>query len=413
MSSAFPAKAISPVLDALRDRDISVTVCRHEGGAAMMAEAVGKATGRPGICFVTRGPGATNASAGHPYRAAGLDAADRVRRPGRARQPGARCVPGTRLPRRVRRHGQVGGRDRRCRRAWPRSCRARFPPRRSGRPGPVVSACPRHADRARSRARCAAHSSRSRPRRARRHGALESLLSASRAPDRDSRRQPLVRGGLRSDRALRRAIRLPVAPAIGALAAVRSSASLLCRRPRPRPQSQAGRARQGHRSGDRCVGGRLSEFPSQGYTLFDIPVPQTKLVHVHPGAEELGRVYRPHLADPRLARPLSPQRSTRCGHARNAWREQTKPRTPITWPGRDADAAARRRQPRRDHGLAARASLPTDTILCNGAGNYAVWIHRFYRFRRFATHIAPTSASMGYGMPAAVAMKRLLSRTAR
>ena len=54
-----------------------------------------------------------------------------------------------------------------------------------------------------------------------------------------------------------------------------------------------------------------------------------------------------------------------------------------------------------------RENLPADTILCNGAGNYAAWIHRFYRFRRFATHIAPTSASMGYGMPSAVAMKRL------
>src|SRR5262249_58503878 len=54
-----------------------------------------------------------------------------------------------------------------------------------------------------------------------------------------------------------------------------------------------------------------------------------------------------------------------------------------------------------------RETLPADTILCNGAGNYAAWIHRFYRFRRFASHIAPTSASMGYGMPSAVAMKRL------
>src|SRR5262249_45877831 len=54
-----------------------------------------------------------------------------------------------------------------------------------------------------------------------------------------------------------------------------------------------------------------------------------------------------------------------------------------------------------------RETLPADTILCNGAGNYAAWIHRFYRFRRFASHIAPTSASMGYGMPSAVAMKRV------
>src|SRR5579863_10238416 len=59
-----PGESYLGVLDALRDREIEVTVCRQEGGAAMMAEAVGKATGRPGVCFVTRGPGATNAAAG-------------------------------------------------------------------------------------------------------------------------------------------------------------------------------------------------------------------------------------------------------------------------------------------------------------------------------------------------------------
>ena len=79
-----PGESFLPVLDALRDRNIAITVCRHEGGAAMMAEAAGKATGRPGVCFcVTRGPGATNASAGIPHRAAGDSYADdHFRRPG-------------------------------------------------------------------------------------------------------------------------------------------------------------------------------------------------------------------------------------------------------------------------------------------------------------------------------------------
>jgi acetolactate synthase I/II/III large subunit len=155
------------------------------------------------------------------------------------------------------------------------------------------------------------------------------------------------------------------------------------------------------------VGGRLGEMPSQGYTLLDIPGPRTKLVHVHPGAEELGRVYRPHLAIhatptafAELAQALKPPPAM-------AWRDQTRAahadylewsEVPTAQPGGVNLGAVM---------VWLRENLPADTILCNGAGNYAAWIHRFYRFRRFAAHIAPTSASMGYGMPAAVAMKRL------
>jgi acetolactate synthase-1/2/3 large subunit len=141
--------------------------------------------------------------------------------------------------------------------------------------------------------------------------------------------------------------------------------------------------------------------------LLDIPGPQTKLVHIHPGAEELGRVYRPHLAI--HASPTAFAEAT----------DKLAPPRDIRW--RDATAVAHAdylewtQVPTEQPGgvnLGAvmvwlRENLPTDTILCNGAGNYAAWIHRFYRFRCFATHIAPASASMGYGMPSAVAMKRL------
>jgi acetolactate synthase-1/2/3 large subunit len=158
-----------------------------------------------------------------------------------------------------------------------------------------------------------------------------------------------------------------------------------------------------------AIGGRLGEIPSQGYALFDIPSPATNLVHVHPGAEELGRVYRPQLA-------INATPSRFC----DAF-AKLEPPTPIAW--RDATKTlhanylAWTQEPTPQPGgvnLGAvmvwlRENLPRDTILCNGAGNYAAWIHRFYRFRRFGTHIAPTSASMGYGMPAAVAMKRLYS----
>jgi acetolactate synthase-1/2/3 large subunit len=155
------------------------------------------------------------------------------------------------------------------------------------------------------------------------------------------------------------------------------------------------------------VGGRLGELASQGYGLFDIPGPQTKLVHIHPGAEELGRLYRPHLAIHASPMPFAEAAESMQPPGSIAWRPLTQAAHAdyLAW----TDTATE--QPGGVN-LGAimvwlRENLPDDTILCNGAGNYAAWIHRFYRFRRFATHIAPTSASMGYGMPSAVAMKRL------
>jgi acetolactate synthase-1/2/3 large subunit len=155
------------------------------------------------------------------------------------------------------------------------------------------------------------------------------------------------------------------------------------------------------------VGGRLGEMPSQSYTLFDIPGPRTKLVHVHPGAEELGRVYKPYLAI--HAAPT----------AFAAAAEGLQPPNDIKWRSDTAVAhadylawtEAATEQPGGVN-LGAimvwlRDNLPPEAILTNGAGNFAGWVHRFFRFRRYAQHIAPTAGSMGYGVPAAVGMKRL------
>ncbi len=128
-------------------------------------------------------------------------------------------------------------------------------------------------------------------------------------------------------------------------------------------------------------------------------------MHVHPGAEELGRVYSPHLAihatptafaaaleRAEFARP--PAGDAKAAHADYVeWTEQ-----PTAQPGGVNFGAVM---------VWLRENLPADAILCNGAGNYAAWIHRFFRFRRFGAHVAPASGSMGYGVPAAVAMKRL------
>ncbi|HEX2215654.1 MAG TPA: thiamine pyrophosphate-dependent enzyme, partial [Xanthobacteraceae bacterium] len=155
------------------------------------------------------------------------------------------------------------------------------------------------------------------------------------------------------------------------------------------------------------VGGRLGEVPSQGYTLFDIPSPQTTFVHVHPGADELGRVYRPALAI-----HASPT-------AFAAALEGLQPPNTIEWKD---DAAALHEsylawteQATPQPGgvnlgeivVGLRGVLPSDAIIANGAGNFATWVHRFYRLRQFGTQLAPNSGSMGYGIPAAVAAKRL------
>ena len=156
------------------------------------------------------------------------------------------------------------------------------------------------------------------------------------------------------------------------------------------------------------AGGRMAEMPSQAYTLFGIPSGGQKLVHVHAGAEELGRVYHPHLA-------IHASPPAFC-----AALESLQPPQVLPWAG--AAQAARQEflgwtdvVPARagagftmgEAMLWLRQRLPADAIVCNGAGNYAIWPGRFLRFRQFGTQLAPASGSMGYGVPAAVAAKKL------
>lgn len=155
------------------------------------------------------------------------------------------------------------------------------------------------------------------------------------------------------------------------------------------------------------AGGRLSEMPSSSYTLVEVPTPRQQLIHIHAGAEELGRVYQPTLAIHASAQAFAlaleglqpPNRlpwSTETRQANqdfHAWTDEPKP-----IPGSFQYGEAL---------LWLRERLPEDAIICNGAGNYAVWVQRYLRFRGFGTQLAPTSGSMGYGVPAAVAAKAL------
>jgi acetolactate synthase-1/2/3 large subunit len=155
------------------------------------------------------------------------------------------------------------------------------------------------------------------------------------------------------------------------------------------------------------IGSRLSEMSSQSYTLFDIPEPQTKLVHVHPGAEELGRVYHPALA-------INASPTAFCSAL-----EGLQPPNEIAWRGESdsahADYLAWSEQATPQPGgvnlgevmVWLRDNLPDDAVLTNGAGNYSAWIHRYYRVRKYGGLVGATSGSMGYGFPAALGIKTL------
>ncbi|MGB7079424.1 MAG: thiamine pyrophosphate-binding protein [Xanthobacteraceae bacterium] len=402
-----PGESYLAVLDAFHDSDLTVTVCRQEAGASMMAEAVGKVTGRPGVCFVTRGPGATNGA--HGIHIAQQDSS-----------PLVMFV------------GQVG-RDMREREAFqeldyravfgsmtkwtteiddparvPEIVSRAFYTAANGRPGPVVIAIPEDmlveriaVDDAPPYAPVETSPGPAEM------AKFAEMLGAARAPI-------MLLGGSRwsqdaCDRIGRFAEKyaLPVATTFrrGSLFDQTHPcyAGDLGIGPNPRLLERV-------KSSDlvMMVGGRLGELPSQGYTLFDIPRPQVPFVHVHPGAEELGRVYSPHLAIHATPTafaaaleqldfakvPKAPAGDAKAAHADY-----------LQW----TDAATA--QPGGVNFGAVmvwlRDNLPADAILCNGAGNYAAWIHRFFRFHRFGSHVAPASGSMGYGVPAAVAMKRL------
>ncbi|HEX4180484.1 MAG TPA: thiamine pyrophosphate-binding protein [Caulobacteraceae bacterium] len=401
-----PGESYLGVLDALHDADITVTVCRQEGGAAMMAEAVGKATGRPGVCFVTRGPGATNATPGiHIARQDSTPVimfVGQVERGVREREAFQELDYRAVFGGMTKWATEIDDPDR-----VPELVTRAFYTATAGRPGPVVVALPKDmlSERCRTPLAPAFAPVETAPA-AEDMATLEALIAGAERP-------VMVLGGPRWTEAACAAARrfaerfdMPVAtsyrrgPLFDALH--RCYAGDLGLGPNPKLVARV-------KASDLVifVGGRINEITAQGYTLFDIPEPRTRLVHIHPGAEELGRIYSPHLAinaSPirfaaaleALTPPAAPARSdqTLAAHEEYlAWSDRATPQ-----PGEVNLGEVM---------VWLRENLPDDAILCNGAGNYASWIHRFYRFRRFASHIAPTSASMGYGVPAAVAMKRL------
>jgi len=411
-----PGESFLAVLDALHDGPTRVIACRHEAAAANMAVAYGKLTGRPGVCLVTRGPGATQASVG--VHTAAQDSAPmlllvgQVSRAVRGREAfqeldvpavfgsmakwAAEAADPDRLPELLARAVQTAT---------------------SGRPGPVVLALPEDVLTATTRVGDA------RPVRPVAPGVAPADLARLRELLGGARRPLVVAGGpgwseaaAANLKTVAEASRLPVAVSF------RSQDVLDNRSP-----SYAGdlgvsanpALAERVRAADLlvAVGPRLGAITTGGYRLL---VPRQRLVHVHPGLGELGRLYQPDLAVNAAVGPfLAAWRSAPPvpGDAWAAWTQAARDNYLAwvrSWPARPASpgASAPGSSPV-DLGQALatlRERLPDDAIVASGAGNYTAWVHRFFQFRRHGTQLAPKSGAMGFALPAALAAKVLHPR---
>ena len=406
-----PGESYLAVLDALYDSDITQTICRQEGGAAMMAEASAKLTGRPGVCFVTRGPGAMNAGAG--IHVAQQDStpmilfvgqvARRFRTRGGFQEVDFAAVFGSMAkwvveiddPRRI-----------------PELVSRAYSVAMAGRPGPVVVALPE-----------------------------DMLVEPVDVVDGRQVMPPAMSCGPRECEAVAALIGPSARPLVivgGSTWKTEDQASLIAFSERYglpvatsfRRQALFPTTHENYvgtltpaadpvlvdyaRSADLVIliGGLLGELPSQHYSILSSPVPRQKLVHVHPGANELNRVYS---ADHAL--------NCRPGDFLEGMLARVPRATPVTRARRASIAGLRAHvldwmRPRPQPGELnvteiiawLNAEIDDDAIVCNGAGNYATWVHRFYRYTKPGTQLAPISGSMGYGLPAAVAAKRVFPK---
>jgi acetolactate synthase-1/2/3 large subunit len=397
-----PGESFLPVLDALHDSPIRFIGCRHESGAAMAAEAEAKLTGLPGVAIVTRGPGAANAFAGlHVARQDSTPLILFVGQIGR----GMRHREAFQEIDTARMFADVA--------KWAADIddAARVPEMiahavhvaTAGRPGPVVLGLPE--DMLREDATDIPLPKGLAP--VEIHPATQDMIRLAALVDGAERPLAIV-GGSRWDASAVAAF-TRFAEARGLPVACAFRRQMLFDHNHPNYAGDLGLGANPAltkrvREADviLAVGTRLGDVPSQGYTLLDIPRPRQTLIHVHPDPQELGRVYRSALAvaaTPRgfcgaLAAVPAPLRQREEGLARaahHAYRLWSTP--PESGPG------TVHMGPIMNH---LQDRLPDDAIIANGAGNFATWVHRFFRFRQYGTQVAPTSGSMGYAMPAAL-----------
>lgn len=400
-----PGESYLPVLDALYDSNIKNTLCRHEGGAAMMAEAWGKITGTPGICLVTRGPGATNACSGlhvalqdstpmilfigqigsHIREREAFQEVDYRRFLGNSVKWVAEIDEASRIDELVSRA---------------------FFTATSGRPGPVALALPESTLSAMAEPKIVLpwKQIETYPGKSDLEQLTELLTTAQ---------KPLmILGGSRWNeqsvidiQSLAQAWQIPTACSF--------RRQMLFDHSHPNYAGDIGIGinpvlKQQVLDADVLIliGGRFSEMPSQDYSLLNIPTPHQTLVHIYPGAEELGRVYRAHLpihASPTAFVEAFKHTAIPADKADRHALVTSSHRTYETWSTADMTTPGEVQMAAIMNHLA--QHLPDDSVITNGAGNYASWIHRFWKFKRYGSQVAPTSGSMGYGLPAAIAAK--------
>lgn len=397
-----PGESFLPVLDAMHGREdaLSFVTCRQEGGAAMAADAHARLTGKVGVCMVTRGPGATNASAG--VHIAFQDSTPMILFIGQVARNMIEREAFQEIDYR-RMFGQMAkwvtqiDDASRIQEYISRAYRVAL----SGRPGPVVIALPEDM-------------------------LYDDIIAPPPArPAQTPRFQPATQALADLKTEIANAKRPLIMPGGGGwtpkgIAALEHFAerqglpvavSLRC-------QSLMNNDHPnyvGHFNVAPCpylneaivetdlliaIGPRLGEMTTQGYTLLQSPVPQQKLAHVFPDGDEIGRVFEPAVAlvsdtesfCEAVAQwdPIKPDAfATRTAELRKSFENFT---SPDAVPG----------DPLAGHFAHLADVLPADAIICNGAGNYAGWVHRFCRYRSVGSQLAPTSGSMGFGLPAAV-----------
>jgi acetolactate synthase-1/2/3 large subunit len=407
MAFSVAGESYLEVLDALFDApEIRLVTCRQEGGAAFMAEAYGKLTGKPGVLLVTRGPGACNASIG--IHTAFQDSTPMVVLVGQVARhqidreafqevdfrkmfaPLAKWVAQIDMAERV-----------------PELINQAFQVATSGRPGPVVLALPEDMLRDHSAAAVvgpyrAVHA----------HPGSADLAELHRLLAAAERPIMLVGGGGWDDRACHDITSFAEANQLPVCCSFRRQDIVDNRSPSfvgdlGTGASAALVARIKEADLLLAVGARIGEITSQSYSLMGIPDPGKVLVHVHAGAEELGRVFRPSLpiqsgmpefAAAAAALPPVPAPAPRWSDWRAAVRSEYEAGlVPATAAGAALDLGKVMTW-LREH-------LPEDAIVTSDAGNFSGWPNRFLQYRRPGRQLGPTSGAMGYGVPAAVAAK--------
>lgn len=400
-----PGESALPIFDALYgdNNPIQFVVCRHEATASHMAEADGKMSGRPGICIVSRGPGAMHAAIG--LHTAFQDSTPmiliigQVPRAHRGREAFQELNYTRVFADMTKWVGEIESADQ-----IPEYVSRAFHIATQGRPGPVVLSVPEDVLSESSDVGDAVPAA---------------VVETAPAPAQMQQVRSLLQAAKRPLAIVGNLGWTPEAAArfrafverndIPVIAGFRSQDILDNRSDQYIGDLSLGGSAQLRECVKKAdlllvIGDRLGDVTTKSYTLLDVPTPKQTLIHVFPGAEELGRVYTPKLAiqskSSHFAQALADIEPLN-SEAWRSWREECKAafvgyqNNPPKVSGFDLSHVIRF--------LAER--LPDDAIVTNGAGNYSIWLHRFYRYRKLGTQIAPKSGVMGYGLPAAIAAK--------